>query len=168
MEDALKLDKFAVTLLEKDLPDKWYFEDNALWFDKTRLYIPESLRIRAKELSHDSPLAGHWGIARTTDLAQKNYYWPNMTRDIKEYVTGCQLYNRNKTKTHKPYGKLNPLPIPEGRWTRVGMDFITDLSKTKSGNTAILTCIDAATRRGRFMPCKLAELTAEKAADLVR
>lgn len=101
MEDVLKLDKFAVTLSEKDIPDKWHFEDNALWFDKTRLYIPESLRIRAKELSHDSPLAGQWGIARTTDLTQRNYYWPNMTRDIKEYVTGCQFCNRNKTKTHK-------------------------------------------------------------------
>lgn len=48
------------------------------------------------------------------------------------------------------------------------MDFITDLPKTKSGNTTILTCIDAATRRGRFMPCKLAVFTAEKAANLVR
>lgn len=48
------------------------------------------------------------------------------------------------------------------------MDFITDLPKTKNGNTAILTCIDAATRRGRFIACKLAGLTAEKTANLVR
>ncbi|KAI1001631.1 hypothetical protein K3495_g6571 [Podosphaera aphanis] len=48
------------------------------------------------------------------------------------------------------------------------MDFITDLPKSKSGNTAILTCIDAATRRGRSIPCKLAGLTAEKTAKLIR
>ncbi|KAI0993145.1 hypothetical protein K3495_g15038, partial [Podosphaera aphanis] len=91
-----------------------------------------------------------------------------MTRDLRDYVTGCQLCSRNKSKTHRPYGKLNPLPVPEGRWTRVGMDFITDLPKTKNGNTAILTCIDAATKRGRFIACKLAGLTAENTASLIR
>ena len=48
------------------------------------------------------------------------------------------------------------------------MDFITDLPKTKRGNTAILNFIDAATRRGRYMACKLKSLTAEKTAELVR
>ncbi|KAI1005997.1 hypothetical protein K3495_g2222 [Podosphaera aphanis] len=48
------------------------------------------------------------------------------------------------------------------------MDFIIDLPVTKNGNTAILTCIDAATKRGRFIPCKLAGLTAEKTAILIR
>ncbi|KAI0992101.1 hypothetical protein K3495_g16085, partial [Podosphaera aphanis] len=88
--------------------------------------------------------------------------------DIRDYVAGCQLCTRNKAKTHKQHGKLNPLPVPEGKWTRVAMDFITDLPKTKNGNTAILTCIDAATRRGRFIACKLAGLTAEKTANIVR
>ncbi|KAI0998619.1 hypothetical protein K3495_g9577 [Podosphaera aphanis] len=89
-----------------------------------------------------------------------------MARDIQDYVAGCQLCTRNKAKTHKKHGKLNPLPVPEGKWTGVAMDFITDLPKTKNGNTAILTYIDAATRRGRFIACKLAGLTAEKTANI--
>ncbi|KAI0993687.1 Transposon Tf2-9 polyprotein, partial [Podosphaera aphanis] len=168
MSAALKSDKFASDILKSPLHEKWHEEDDALWYEKNRLYMPESLRIRAKELSHDSPLAGHWGTARTIELAQRNYYWPNMAEDLRDYVASCQLCLRNKHKTHKPYGKLSPLPIPEGRWSRVAMDFITDLPKTKKGNTAILTCIDAATRRGRFMVCKLAGLTAEKTANLFR
>lgn len=91
-----------------------------------------------------------------------------MTQDIREYVASCQLCLRNKNKTHKPYGKLDPLPVPEGRWTRVALDFITDLPKTRNGNTAILTCIDEATKRGRFIACKLTGLSAEKAANLFR
>lgn len=91
-----------------------------------------------------------------------------MTRDIRDYVAGCQLYMHKKSKTHKQYGKLSPLPVPYGKWSRVAMDFITDLPKSRNGNTAILTCIDAATRRSRFMACKLAGLTAEKTAKLVR
>ncbi|KAI0998144.1 hypothetical protein K3495_g10050 [Podosphaera aphanis] len=118
-----------------------------------------SLTIKAKELSHDSPLSGHWGTARTVELVQRNYYWSNMARDIRDYVAGCQLCARNKAKTHKKHGELNSLPVPEGKWTRVAMDFITDLPKTKNGNTAILTCIDATTRRGRSIACKLAGLS---------
>ncbi|KAI1003045.1 hypothetical protein K3495_g5156 [Podosphaera aphanis] len=165
--NALNLDNYASQLLQHQLPDNWHLEDGALWYNLNRLYIPEALRIKAKELSHDSPLAGHWGIARTTDLAQRNYYWPGRTQDIHNYVAGCQLCAQDKSKTHKKHGKLSPLPIPEGRWSRVAMGFITDLPKTKNGNTAILTCIDAATKRGRFIPCKLAGLTAEKTAILI-
>lgn len=88
MADALKMDKFASELLQHQLPDDWHIEDEALWYKLNRLYIPETLRIRAKELSHDSPLAGHWGIARTIELAQRCYYWPGMTQDIQNYVAG--------------------------------------------------------------------------------
>ncbi|KAI0995795.1 hypothetical protein K3495_g12386 [Podosphaera aphanis] len=71
MEDALKLDDFASQLLKDQLPEDWHVEDDALWYKLIRLYIPKTLRIRAKELCHDSPLAGHWGIARTIELAQR-------------------------------------------------------------------------------------------------
>lgn len=77
LADALSNDKLAKEII-LDLPDRWHIEDDALWFDLNRLYIPESLRVRAKELSHDSPLAGHWGTARTIDLAKRNYDWPDM------------------------------------------------------------------------------------------
>lgn len=59
-----------------------------------------------------------------------------MSQDIKEYVARCQLCARNKSKTHKLYGNLSPLPVPEDKWTIVAMDFITDLPKTKKGDTA--------------------------------
>src|SRR5438552_17547053 len=38
---------------------------------------------------HNSPLAGHPGIAKTFKLLSQNYSWPNMRQDIEEYVKGC-------------------------------------------------------------------------------
>ncbi|KAI1005414.1 hypothetical protein K3495_g2808 [Podosphaera aphanis] len=146
MIDALQIVRFAIDILKQDLPERWHSEVGVLWYDLHRIYVPELLRMKEKELSLDSPLAGHWGATRTIELAQRNYYRPNMTRDLRDYVTG----------------------LPEGRWIRVGMDFIIDLPETKNGNTAILTCIDAATKRGRFIACKLAGLTAENTANLIR
>ncbi|KAI0995283.1 hypothetical protein K3495_g12901 [Podosphaera aphanis] len=135
MIDALKSDEYATQLLQNQLPVKWHSENGALWYDLTRLFIPDSLRIIAKDFRHDNPLTGHWGTARTIDLAQRNYYWPGMARDIQEYVAGCQLCARNKSKTHRQHGILSLFSIPEGRWSRVAMEFIIDLPKTRNGNT---------------------------------
>ncbi|KAI1005125.1 hypothetical protein K3495_g3086 [Podosphaera aphanis] len=124
ISQELSTDEFAKNIMS-NITEKWHIEDDALWYDCNRLYIPETLRIKAKRLIHANPLAGHWGTARIIDLAQRNYFWPNMTQDVKEYVTGCQLCTRNKSKTLKPYGNLNPLPIPEGR----GRQFINKFWK---------------------------------------
>ncbi|KAI0999077.1 hypothetical protein K3495_g9119 [Podosphaera aphanis] len=109
MAEALHSDEFAIQISQNGLPDEWHLEDDALWYELNRLYIPMSLRIKSKELSHDCPLSGHWGTARTIEPAQRNYYWPNMARDIRDCVAGYQLCTRNKAKTHKKHGKLNPL-----------------------------------------------------------
>ena len=59
MAQALHTDDFATQILKNELPEKWHLEDDALWYELNQLYIPESLRIKAKELSHDNQLAGH-------------------------------------------------------------------------------------------------------------
>lgn len=114
MTQALSADEFANSIKD-NLPDNWHFKDEALRYKYNRLYIPESLRIKAKKVIHDNPLAGHQETVRTIYLAQRNYYWPNMINDIKEYVAGYQLCARKKSRTHKPYGKLKLLPTPGGK-----------------------------------------------------
>lgn len=59
IKDALRQDKFASELFKSELPNRWHVGDNVLWYDLNRLYLSESLRIKAKTLSHDNPLAGH-------------------------------------------------------------------------------------------------------------
>lgn len=65
-----------------NVAENWHIEDDTRWYNLNRLYIPESICIKAKRLIHDNPLAGHRGTARSIDLAQRNYYWPSMTQDI--------------------------------------------------------------------------------------
>jgi len=49
---------------------------------------------------HDPPSMGHPGIANTYVLTQRDYWWPNMKKDVEEYIKGCTLCQENKINTH--------------------------------------------------------------------
>ena len=48
---------------------------------------------------HDSPVYGHPGINKTNQLISRRYWWPNMRKDVMEYVKGCADCQRNKINT---------------------------------------------------------------------
>jgi transposase InsO family protein len=56
---------------------------------------------------------------------------------------------------HKPYGKLQPLPVPERPWQEVSLDFITQLPESYIGTKAydaILVIVDRYTKMAKFIP----------------
>ncbi|KAM9985682.1 hypothetical protein ACTFIZ_012334 [Dictyostelium cf. discoideum] len=38
------------------------------------------------ETYHDSALAGHWSVIKTSELIKRNFYWDGMTSDITQYL----------------------------------------------------------------------------------
>ena len=56
-----------------------------------------------------------------------------MKKDIAEYVAVCDVCQRVKAEHQKLAGLLQPMPIHEWKWDKLGMDFITGLPRTKSG-----------------------------------
>ncbi|MBW0475596.1 hypothetical protein O181_015311 [Austropuccinia psidii MF-1] len=61
-----------------------------------------------------------------------------MTQFIKDYVSSCQQCSRNKNIHHKKFGILKSLPIPNGPWICLSMDFITQLPLSDSFDLIIL------------------------------
>ena len=61
---------------------------------------------------HDAPAAGHPGRSRTFELIARDYVWDNMRQEIYDYVDRCDTCQRNKSPRHKPFGLLQPLPVP--------------------------------------------------------
>jgi hypothetical protein len=90
---------------------------------------------------HDGPLVGHGGEKRTTTFLKKSYYWPNLKDCVEEYVKTCLTCQQNRTFNKKQVGLLQPLPIPEGPWEGVSMDFIVSLPPSK-GFDAIMAVED--------------------------
>jgi len=115
--------------------------------------IPDDSELKKQILQecHDAPAAGHFGIAKTSDLVSRTFYWPSMWRYIKDYINGCDTCQRTKSSTHKPYGLLQPLPVPDCPWTSVSMDFITQLPPS-NGYTAICVFVDRFTKMAHFAP----------------
>jgi hypothetical protein len=122
------------------------YQDGKIPLPRDPALIEELLRIH-----HDDLLAGHFGVAKTLELLQRKYKWARMSKDVKEYVKTCQICQRMVTKRHRPYGELQPLPLPSGPGKEITMDFITGLPPslhpiTKKAYDSILAVVDRYTK----------------------
>jgi len=102
---------------------------------------------------HDGLLAGHGGVKRTTTFLKKSYYWPNLKDDAEEYVKICLICQQNRTLNKKQAGLLQPLPILEGPWESVSMDFMVSLPPSR-GFDAIMVVVDRFSKMAHFIPTK--------------
>ena len=128
-----------------------------LLYYKERVVVPsqKSLIQELLYLYHDDQFAGHWGIDKTKELLERKFYWPSLATDVQEYVLSCQTCQNIAIPRHKPYGKLQPLPIPERPWKEVSLDFITQLPPSYIGTKeydAILVVVDRYTKMAKFIP----------------
>ena len=89
-----------------------------------------------------------------------------MTREVKRYVEGCNVCQRNKNCTEQPAGKLMPNSIPDKAWTHILADFITKLPLAQ-GYDSILVVVDQFTKMAHFVPTT-EKTTAEGLARLFR
>lgn len=110
---------------------------------RSRRWVPESepLRTNIIQSAHDSTMSGHPGREITYSVVSKEYFWPNMSNDIRRFVRNCDVCGRTKAWREQKKGLLKPLPIPDRMWQEVSMDFITDLPESE-GCTSILVIID--------------------------
>ena len=85
-----------------------------------------------------------------------------MKKDIAEYIAVCDVCQRVK-EHQKPAGLLQPLPIPEWKWDKIGMDFITGLPRTRSGYDSIWVVVDRLMKVAHFIPVKTTYTSAKLA-----
>lgn len=134
-------------------PKSPYTTQDGLLLYEGLVCVPENQELKRLILQecHDSPMAGHFGIAKTVDLVSRTFYWPGMRKYITDYVGGCDICQRSKSSNHKPYGLLQPLPIADRPWSSISVDFITQLPES-NGSTAICVFVDRFTKMAHFAP----------------
>ena len=91
-------------------------------------------------MHHNLPSAGHTGRWKTCKLVSRNYWWPNLTIDVKRYVKGCDICQHMKNRPQKSYGPLMSNPISNEPWEIISMNFITQLPES-NGYTAICVIV---------------------------
>ncbi|MCO5567205.1 hypothetical protein L7F22_020893 [Adiantum nelumboides] len=79
---------------------------------------------------------------------------------------GAHKQRVRATRHHgKTHGLLMPLPIPQGPWEEISMNFITGFPPTSSHNDMIWTIVDTFSKQAYFIPCKK-PLSAPQAAKM--
>ena len=49
------------------------------------IVVPTLLRAKLLHIAHAIPAAGHLGVAKTKARLQRHFYWPGISRDVKEF-----------------------------------------------------------------------------------
>ena len=148
-------------MLNATEPIKNFRSKEGLVYFKGRIYAPANKGLRDTILRqyHDAPASGHQGIEKTIERLRRTYFWPGMTKAVKEYVTSCDSCFRNKAHKHKEYGRLQSLPTPTKPGQQITLDFIMGLPNSNDLTTGvsydgILSVVERLNKYTWFIPWK--------------
>ena len=153
--------------INKGVGGSFSIDDQGVVFFENRLVVPKKQHLRQLILkeAHESPLTIHPGSTKMYQDLRQRFWWTRMKREIAEFIAKCDICRRVKAEHQRPAGTLQPLAIPEWKWDKVGMDFITGFPRTKRGNNAIFVVIDCLSKVAHFLPVQ-ESITASQLADL--
>lgn len=75
-------------------------------------HISELKKVILKEF-HAKPYSGHPGYQKTLKTLKRYYYWPNLMRNVGDFVARCFNYQRVKVECEHLGGLLQPIAILE-------------------------------------------------------
>jgi hypothetical protein len=140
-------DDFAKTLITQLCIDpnavpSYTFVDGLLRY-KNRVWVGNvsALHQRIIAALHNSPVGGHSGIPVTLRKLKQYFAWLGMKKSVHSFVSVCSICLQAKHDRARYPGLLQPLPIPEGAWQTIFMDFVEGLPRS-SGMNAILVVVD--------------------------
>ena len=96
---------------------------------------------------------GHIGHDKTFQLIVEKFYWLSMRKEVEKFVRCCRVCQVSKGAATNARLYM-PLPIPEGPWTNVSMDFVLGLPQTQKGNDSIFVVVDRFSKMVHFIACK--------------
>jgi len=76
---------------------EWSEDKGILWF-RGKIYVSQNVDLQRQVVSlcYKTKVAGHPGCWKTLELVSRDYWWPQMSRYIRQYVSICDLCLRMK------------------------------------------------------------------------
>lgn len=129
-----------------------------------RVILPPALWSKAFKEAHDSVWAGHLRAPHTCARLQQTYWWPNLQKEVKRWVTGCQECGSRKAR---PREIVPPLRSIRGgdvgdRWA---LDVAGPLPTTDGGERLVVAAVEYVTRYAVATTVK--QHTAENVAEFL-
>jgi hypothetical protein len=148
LEDASK-EPECYYLKDDILMRKWRPPDalpSEEWRQVHQIVVPKIYRQEIIELAHDTPLAGHLGVRKTCQKVLQHFYWPRLKSDVAQYCRSCHMCQVvGKPNQKIPPAPLLPIPAFEEPFSRILIDCVGPLPKTKTGHQYLLTIMCTST-----------------------
>ncbi|GJS56623.1 reverse transcriptase domain-containing protein [Tanacetum coccineum] len=141
-------------------------EDGSLHY-MDRIWVPlvGGVRTKIMDEAHKTRYSMHPGADKMYYDLWDMYWWPGMKKEIAIYVSKCLTCAKVKAEHQRPSGLLQQPEIPEWKWEKIAMDFITKLPRSSSGHDAIWVIVDRLTKSAHFLAIR-EDYSMEKLARL--
>ena len=109
--------------------------------------VPKIYRSEILSLAHETPMSGNLGVNNTYNKILNRFYWHGLKADVSNNCRSChtcQVVGKPNQVIHK--AGLQPIPAFDEPFSRIIIDCVRPLPKSKSGNEYLLTTIRASTR----------------------
>ena len=116
--------------------------------------IPKPLRQWVLKIAHDGA-GGHLGVHKTYYKILCHFFWLKIKSDVSSYIRTCPVCQvTGKSGTGIKPASLQPIPVMEEPFSKVIIDCVGPLPKSKRGNQYLLTIMDSATRYPKAIPLR--------------
>ncbi|GJR03124.1 retrovirus-related pol polyprotein from transposon TNT 1-94 [Tanacetum coccineum] len=123
------------------------------------------VRTKIMDEAHKTRYSVHPGADKMYYDLRDMYWWPGMKNKIAIYVSKCLTCAKVKVEHQRLSGLLQQPEIPEWKWEKIAMDFITKLPWSSSGHDAIWVIVDRLTKSTHFLEIR-EDYSMEKLARL--
>ncbi|KAA3480774.1 DNA/RNA polymerases superfamily protein [Gossypium australe] len=129
--------------------------------------MPKDVELRQKILqdAHSSPYAMHPGGSKMYKDLREQFWWPGLKKEVTEFVGKCLTCQQVKAEHQLPSGLLQPVKIPQWKWERITMDFVSGLPLTPSKKDSVWVVVDRLTKSAHFIPVRV-DYSLQKLAKL--
>ena len=137
-------------------PTKFLLDSEGVLRIGDRLCVPTvgDLKERILGEAHKTAYTIHPRATKMYQDLKELYWWKGMKRDVADFVAKCLTCQQVKAEHQKPVGMLQQMEIPEWKWERITMDFVTGLLKSQRGYDSIWVIVDRLTKSAHFLPVK--------------
>lgn len=127
--------------------------DESVW----KLWVPTELALQMITRAHVPPLSAHRGISKTADFLQRYFYWPGMVKDVRDFVSRCEVCKEVKAPNQTLRPVMGKQFVVDRPWQRIYTDLLGPYPRSKRGNTHLLIVLDQFTKFVLIEPLRKAD-----------
>ena len=125
------------------------------WTVNHQIVVPRAYHSEILNLAHETPMSGHLGVNKTYHKILNHFFWPGLKSDVSQHCKSCHTCQMvGKPNQIIPKACLQPIPAFDEPFSRIIIDCVGPLPKTKSGCQYLLTIMCASTRFPEAIPLR--------------